>query len=183
MNNVRINSVSDQMIEFENHDRMQFDMIVWSAGRTAVAATRELPFVRERGETIATSETGVPKIPGVSTLGRPVYVAGDVSSHPRRAAWIAPNALREGKMVGTQILAHIDYAERLPQFITQKTLHPKNDSIFLLGTRKGITTVSLFIPQRIVGIIRQLVDLRYFLRILPVSRALSQWKRTRNLYK
>lgn len=180
--NTKIGFVSDRGIEFENTERMTFDMIFWSAGKTASPLIQELPFSHERAGTIAINDSGVPKIPGVMTAARPVYAAGDTSFITNTVAWIAPNAIMEGKNAGDHILADIDFAERLPSDYKPKKFVPKNDSIFLLGTHTGVTTIS-FIPSRLVPLTRRFADLRYLLRILSPTKAWRQWQNMKILYK
>jgi len=179
----KISGVSNQYIQFENQGEMEFDMIFWGAGRAVGTIGETLPFSKEWAGAIAINESGIPKIPGVETLGRPVYVAGDVSFVGNTVAWIAPNAMTGGKNVGEHILANIDFAERLPNDFVAPKFKAKNDSIFLLGRHLGVITSGMFIPARMGVLIRRLVDLRYFLRILPIFKAFKHWRVMKILYK
>ena len=180
--NAKISGVSEQYIEFENQGKMEFDMIFWGAGRAVGATGQTLPFSKERAGAIAINESGIPKIPGTETLGRPVYVAGDVSFITNDVAWVAPNAMTGGKNVGEHILANIDFAERLPNDFVAPKFKAKNDSIFLLGRHTGVITSGMFVPARMGVTIRRLVDLRYFLRIMNPFKAWRQWRRMKILY-
>jgi|GEM_PF-3319350 len=180
--NAKINFVSEQFVEFENQEHIPFDMIFWGAGRTVTKMIESTPFLRERAGTIVINDSGIPKIPGTVTIGRPVYVAGDTSYISDEIAWVAPNAMTGGKNVGKHILANIDFAERLPNDFIAPRFKAKNDSIFLLGLHSGVITILIFIPARIVVFIRRLVDLRYFLRIMSPLKAWRRWKMMKVLY-
>lgn len=181
--NVKISFVSDQYVEFENKERVPFDMIFWSAGKAVAQTVQELPFSHERAGAVAINESGIPKIPGVMTMGRPIYVAGDVSFISNAVAWVAPNAITGGRNAGNHILANIDFAERLPNDFVAPRFNANNNSIFLLGTHAGVVAVPMFIPARLGVLIRRLVDLRYLLRILSLGKAWKRWKMMKVLYK
>ncbi|MFA5871042.1 MAG: FAD-dependent oxidoreductase [Candidatus Paceibacterota bacterium] len=180
--NAKINFVSEQFIEFENQEHIPFDMIFWGAGRTATKMVGLTPFLRERAGAISINDSGIPKIPGIATIGRPVYAAGDTAYISDKIAWVAPNAMVGGKNVGNHILANIDFAERLPNDFIAPRFKAKNDSIFLLGLHSGVITIPIFIPARMVVFIRRLVDLRYFLRIMSPLKAWERWRLMKVLY-
>lgn len=181
--NAMISHMTDQSIEFENRGHMPFDMVVWGAGRATPAVANIELFTHGRAGAIATNGSGIPKIPNVEHIGRPVYAVGDVSYISDTVAWVAPNAITGGRHAGEHILTHIDYAERLPNDFVPQPFKARNNSIFLLGTHTGVVTVPIFIPARFGVLIRRLVDLRYFLRIMTPIKAWKQWRRMKVLYK
>lgn len=183
MQNARVSHVTDKYIEFENSEHMPFDMIVWGGGRAVPAVAQIHSFALGRAGAITTNEHGIPKIPGAEHIGRPVYAAGDVSFISDTVAWVAPNAIMGGNNAGKHILANIDFAERLPNDFVPPKFKAQNDSIFLLGTHAGVVSIPFFIPARFGVLIRRLVDLRYFLRIMTPIKAWKQWRRMKVLYK
>lgn len=181
--NAKISFVSDRYIAFENKERVAFDMIFWSAGRTVAQTVQELPFLHERAGAIAINESGIPKIPGVMTMGRPIYAAGGVAFISNAVAWVAPNAITGGKNAGKHILANIDFAERLPNDFVPPKFKANNSSIFLLGTHAGVVDIPFPIPAFLGVYIRRLVDLQYFLKILSLGKTWKRWKMMKVLYK
>ncbi|NQV11896.1 FAD-dependent oxidoreductase [Candidatus Uhrbacteria bacterium] len=163
---VERNAKLEHVSPFEKPTRIKSDLTIWAAG------------VASRPEWTAwglpTDERGYIKaLPTLQMFGtNHVFVAGDSASIiGRRMQQRAPEAMDQGKSV----------AENLIRVIRgQSILRAHHDRVWPFAIPLGgANAVSSFGPVTIFGIVgyalRKAIDLRYFLGVLPVTRAISVW--------
>ncbi len=168
----RIQSVTRTEIIYQDATREAYDILVWTGG--------------VKGPTILAS-TGMPlsdhgafltdEYLGVNGAKDAIFAIGDNAAvqNPatgRTVVWNVPAAEAEGKTAAKNILALIRGGSK-EKFVSQK----KYPFVLALGKKYAIADLG---PLRTAGFfgwcVKQLVELRYLLRILPLAKAFGIWR-------
>lgn len=180
----RIQSVSETEITLQSGFALPYDILLWTGGVTPHQLTTTLPLKKDQsGVRILASET-MRCLPGNEELGvaEGVYGIGDAvcfidPKTNRPTPGVAPAAIQQGKIVahniGQEILAEQDNAHAL----TLKRFHPKTYPYILpIGGKFAVVKMGPFVISGLTAwFVKGLVELSYFVSILPLYRALTYW--------
>lgn len=105
----RVTSYDGSMIELADGKQVSARTLIWTAGTMPNPLISKLPCGIERGRIKVTAELAVPDWPGVWAMGDSALVP-DLSTG-KFCPPTAQHALRQGKVVAQNILAHVDGGE------------------------------------------------------------------------
>jgi NADH dehydrogenase len=151
MSNTRISKVDDKCVYFENGDRRECDLIIWTGGVKANS------LVKERIET-----------PGTMNVDDGVYAAGDIS---KLAPMMARPAMIEGRIAAKNVLDKISGGK--DKYYYKNRNYPY---IVPVGGKYAVAKIG---PLVLSGLpawtFKGLTELNYFLSIMPFFTALKVW--------
>ncbi|MBU6414889.1 NAD(P)/FAD-dependent oxidoreductase [Patescibacteria group bacterium] len=169
--NATIVSVRNQELDFADGNKESFDILIWAGGVQGPAALERFELTR--------SKKGALVIDEYLRAGNPeerIFAIGDNSSliNPKTGKplmWNVPVAEAEGRLVAKNIIREIR-GKPLKKFIPLK----KYPFILAVGKKYAIADfVIIRIAGRLGWCLKQLVELRYFLFILPLFQAIKTW--------
>ena len=164
-------SVKKQELDFANGEKETFDILIWAGGVRG-------PIILERFG-LPLSKKGALIVDEYLRAGNPeerIFAIGDNSSLINQKTgkpliWNVPVAETEGRIVGKNIIRSIK-GNPLKKFIPLK----KYPFILAVGRKYAIADL---IVIRVCGFfgwfLKQLVELRYLIFILPLSKAIKTW--------
>lgn len=167
-----IKKVTKNAVILQNGDEIAYERLFWAGGITAHSLLTPLPFQKEKGFL---------KVEGclhpIRKDGKPqedIFALGDVSvTYDKKGKiipWTAQKAMAEGKQVAYNIF----------RLLTGKEKHicPARQVQFIIpvGGKWAITKLNGFVWSGFFGwILKNLVELRYLLSILPWYKAVAKW--------
>jgi NADH dehydrogenase len=176
INNERIKEVKDKNLKLASGKKVPFDLLIWTGGVKATSLTEKMPIkTGERGrvEIVGPLEC-IPESPDLKVTGK-IYVIGDIACFydpktKKPVPQVARPAIIQGKIAAKNIIADIRKEKH-------NIFRPWNyPYIIPIG---GKFAIAKFGPVIISGflawVIKGLVELNYFLSIMPISRAMRVW--------
>ena len=103
--NTKVVRVSDRGVELDNGETIRTKTVVWTAGTSPNAILEALPCAKEHGRVVVNEFMEVPGHSGVWALGDCAFALDPGTGKPYPPT--AQHAMREGKIVGKNILATI----------------------------------------------------------------------------
>ncbi|MDO8600640.1 MAG: NAD(P)/FAD-dependent oxidoreductase [bacterium] len=168
-----ISAVEEREIIFKNGERESYDILCWTGGVRGPAIFSQFGFPLSQKGGLEIEETL-----HIKGADRSLFAIGDNASfiNPKTGkplVWNVPIAEAEGRVVAQNIIRTIRN-EPLRRFVPLKK-YP-----FILAVGKKYAIADLLII-RICGFwgwfLKQLVELRYLLFILPIKKAIRTWLR------
>ncbi len=179
----RVTRATDTALILESGEKIYFDLLLWTGGVRANKVTNALPFRKSERDAIIVDEFArCQYVKEGSPIDRHVYAIGDVAyfhdeENDRTAPARARHAIVESEIAANHLLGEIEKEENLPV----KARHipsPYVDSPYVIpvGGKFAVTKVGPFIIQGgIAHIFLHLVELNYFLSIMPFGSAIAAW--------
>ena len=168
-----ITSVSSNEIIFKNGEKDSFDILIWAGGVKGPSLFRKLNLpIHERGSLKVDEYLRVVGFDGTA------FAIGDNASFTdlytkKPLAWNVPVAEAEGRLVAQNILSSIK-KKPLNKFYPLK----KYPYILTVGKKFAIADLVYLKLSGIIGwLLKQIVELRYLLFILPLPKAIGAWLR------
>lgn len=163
-------------------ETLSADLLLWTGGVRGSRRGDSLPFRHDDRGRIAVDQTLRAADAATPFLER-VYLAGDLAGlpHPVSGAPVpqtAPNAVREGARAAANILAEIAKETGVDERAARRPIRlPKQyPYIIPVGGKYAVAKLGPFVITGFVAwIFKGLVELRYFLSIMPPGRALRLW--------
>lgn len=169
----RIVSVGKQELNFADGSKESFDILIWAGGVQGPAALGQFG--------LPLSKKGSLVIDEYLRAGNPedhIFAIGDNSSiiNPKTGKpliWNVPVAETEGRLVAKNITRAIQ-GKPLKKFVPLK----KYPFILAVGKKYAIADLVIIrIAGRLGWCLKQLVELRYLLHILPIKKVIVTWLR------
>src|SRR5258708_809795 len=180
--NGKITTVDPDVVQLDGGKTIPFDLMIWTGGVKASDLVSKLPLKAERGKPVA--EMGmvcVPQTPDLK-LYPMVYVLGDSvcfmdpkTGRPLPAT--APIAISQAKVVAHNVMEEIKKKESQNYTPSPMTYSPMEYPYGVpTGGHWGAAKIG---PVVFTGwfawFFKKLVDLDYFLSIMPFWKALAEW--------
>lgn len=168
-----IASVGKQELDFTNGEKESFDILIWAGGVQGPAVLKQFGF--------PLSKKGALIIDDYLCTGNPdegIFAIGDNSSLINQKTgkpliWNVPVAETEGRIVAKNIIRAIN-RKPLKKFVPLK----KYPFILAVGRKYAIADLVIFrTAGRLGWCLKQLIELRYLLHILPIKKAIATWLR------
>lgn len=150
-------------------ERLDYDLLVWTGGVRAASVEMGEVFEHDRkGRTVVTEFLNLKKYPNVFVAGDGACFVDPVTKKP--AAQTAVEAIRQGELVAKNISRLVKGKELL-------TYHAGSTRYLIpvSGKYAIFYTPNLLIAGKLAWIMRKFADLRYFMSVLPWSKALAYW--------
>jgi NADH dehydrogenase len=103
--NCKVTSYENGAIQCDNGDRIQTETLVWAAGVSPSAILKTTSFELQKGRVVVDSTLEVPGHPGIWAAGDCAAITDPVTKLPYPPT--AQHALREGRVVGKNLLARL----------------------------------------------------------------------------
>lgn len=168
-----VTSVRNQELNFADGNKESFDILIWAGGVRGPAVIKQFD--------LPLSQKGALIIDEYLRAGNPedyIFAIGDNSSliNPKTGMpliWNVPVAEAEGRLVAKNIIRTIKN-KPFKKFVPLK----KYPFILAVGRKYAIADLIFFrTAGRLGWCLKQLVELRYLLYILPIKKAISIWLR------
>jgi NADH:ubiquinone reductase (H+-translocating) len=131
--NTKVAAVSETGVTLSDGTALETDSVVWTAGTSPHPLLATLPCPRQSGRVLVDECLEVPGYPGVWALGDCAVILDTKTGRPFPPT--AQHALREGKVVGQNIVASIDGGTRRP--FTFSTI----GQLAAIGRRTGVANI------------------------------------------
>lgn len=169
--NSPIKTVEKKYVQLTQGDRLDYDILIWTAGIKAnsLLLTLENALLTKAGSVLVDQYLRAKNFDNI-------YVLGDagtfIDENGKSAPPTAQKAIREGSVAASNIAnTLLDYPLIKYQSINPTFLIP-------LGGKYAVGRIGFWKATGFLAwVIRQLVSLRYFLKILPFQKAASLWWR------
>ena len=180
--NTKISKITEHEAEFENGERMPFDIFIWTGGIKTPDILLNLPVKKDDCGKIQPNESMdcIPETPDLS-LGMKIYGLGDsVCFHDPRTGRaipsVAPAALAQASVVAHNIVEDIKEAEGMGK-ATHRTYRPiEYPYVVPVGGKYAVAKIGPFILRGFFGwITKGIIELHYLVSIMPGLRALRVW--------
>lgn len=167
-----IKKVDDTRVLLDNGESLAYERLFWTGGIQAQTLIKSLPFQKEKG--FLKVEGCLHPISQDGKSQEDIFALGDVSvvydKRGKLIPWTAQKAMAEGKQVAYNIL----------RLLTGKEKHmcPASQVQFIIpvGGKWAITKLNGVVHSGFLGwVLKNLVELRYLLSILPWWRAITKW--------
>jgi len=174
----RIQSVNESEISYQDNTMQPYDILVWTGGvkgPTVLEATG-LP-LSDKGA-LLTDERLI-----VANSSDSIFAIGDNAGilNPktdRMVVWNVPAAQAEARTAARNVIAAIR-GEKKERFIARK----KYPFVLALGRKYAIADLGWIQPAGLAGwCLKQLIELRYLLFILPIAKAIPIWRMGIKMY-
>lgn len=178
-----IKKVTDSKLTLTSGRKISFDLLIWTGGVKAASLTEKLPLkteARGRVEILGPLEC-IPESPDLKVTGK-IYVIGDIACFyelktKKPVPQVARPAIIQGRIAAKNITEDIKKEKRLAKKVKQYIFRPWNyPYIIPIG---GKFAIAKFGPVIISGfpawVIKGLVELNYFLSIMPFFKAMKVW--------
>jgi NADH:ubiquinone reductase (H+-translocating) len=185
INNEYIKRVKESELTLASGKKISFDILIWTGGVRAASLTEKLPLKTEprgRVEIFGPLEC-VPESPDLKVTGK-IYVIGDIACFydpvtKKPVPQVARPAIIQGRVAAKNIIEDIKKEKRLAKKVKRHLFTPWNyPYIIPIG---GKYAIAKFGPVVITGfpawVIKGLVELNYFLSIMPFFTAMRVWTR------
>jgi len=181
MTGKRITEITKTNVILDDAELIPYNICVWTGGVKATTLTSELPVQYEKRGRIEITEAleCIASNPNLNVC-KNIYAIGDIACvyNPKTkqpTPLMARPAIVEGKIVAKNIIEKIKYGEKAKIY----TYKPKNyPYIIPVGGKYAIAKIGPFTISGILGwIFKGIVELEYFMSILPFSKALKMWFR------
>ena len=166
-----ISSVSKNEIVFNDGSKENYDILVWTGGVKGPEILRNFSLPLSNKDSIVINE-----YLGVQDRNGNIFAIGDNSTLVNPATgksliWNVPVAEAEGRLVAKNIIREI-LGKPKKKFIPMK----KYPFILAVGKKYAIADLVFIKFSGFLGwLLKQLVELRYLLFILPPGKALETW--------
>jgi NADH:quinone reductase (non-electrogenic) len=131
--NTRVDGVFDRGVKLTNGTMIESGTLVWTAGTSPHPILQTLPCETEKGRIVVNEYMEVPGWPGVWALGDCAVVPDPKSGKPYPPT--AQHALREGKVLGQNIIASIRGTQKKPFLFSILGL------LASIGRRTGVANI------------------------------------------
>jgi len=170
--------VQDKTV-FTTNEEIPYDVLIWAGGIVPSEISKSIKLKKDnKGRIISRQTTQAEGADDVFVIGdcAGFYPAGNVQALPQ-TGWAAVDA---GKVAVQNILSLTKGGELISYFPPRK--HPVAVTV---GGQFGVGSASHFkFSGYFAFVLRRLIDLRYFLTIMPALQAIKFWsKGTRTLMK
>ena len=172
--NATIASVSETHIIFKNGETQKKDILIWMGGVTGPAIIRTFGLEISSRDSLVIDEYLRTKEPSGS-----IFAVGDnatyINPHTQKPViWNVPVAEQEAKIAATNVLRAIAGKPLIP-FMPWK----KYPFVLAVGKKFAIADLIIFRFWGLSGwIVKQLIELRYVLSVLPFKKAIILWWRS-----
>lgn len=175
--NLKITQIEEQKIIFEDKNTIKFDMLIWTAGVEGENISKLFPkeAVREKKFCLITDEyLNIMNMKNVFTAGDIAYTL-DEKKLP--AKMTAQTAISEGKYIAKVIKNKLKNKKVSPY-------KPKQSKFIIpLGGKYAIASLGFIkFSGFLAWCLRNIVTLKYFLSILPISKAITLWLNGLKIY-
>ncbi len=179
----RVTRATDTALVLESGEKIYFDVLLWTGGVRANKVTNALPFRKSaRGAIVVDEFARCQYAKEGSPVETHVYAIGDVAYfHDEDRDLTAPararHAIVESEIAANHMLGEIEKAENLP-VKARRSPSPYVDTPYVIpvGGKYAITKVGPFIIQGwIAHTFSHLIELNYFLSIMPFGTAIAAW--------
>lgn len=178
-----VKRATDTTLVLESGEKIYFDLLIWTGGVRANKVTSALPFRKnERGSIIVDTFGRCQYAKEGSPIDSHVYAIGDIAYfHNEENGQTAPararHAIIESTIATNHILQEIERAEGLPVHArSSPSPYIETPYVIPVGGKYAITKVGPFIIQgHLAHIFMHLIELNYFLSIMPFGTALAAW--------
>lgn len=156
----RITEVKEKEITIDTNNSLPYDICIWAGGVRATELKDSFPIQYEKYKNI--------------------YAIGDIArSYNSKTGAVTPlmarPAIVQGKIVAKNIIGKIKYGEGAKIYSYKFKNYPY---IIPVGGKYAIAKIGYFTISGILGwIFKGIVELEYFLSILPISQAIKMWFR------
>jgi len=179
--NRRITEVTEKQVILDDKETFPYDICIWAGGVKATEFKNPLPVQYEKkGRIEITNTLQCINVNSKNKQYKNVYAVGDiVCAHDPETGIATPlmarPAITQGKIVAQNIINQIKYGEKAEI----QTYSFKNyPYIIPVGGKYAITKIGSFTISGVLGwIFKGIVELEYFLSILPFSQAIETWFR------
>jgi NADH dehydrogenase len=131
--NARVKSFTNSIVELSDGTTIKADTLVWTAGTSPCALLETLPCTKDHGRIAVNKFLEVDGFPGVWALGDCALVADPHTGKPYPPT--AQHALRQGEVVGQNIVAAIRGTQKRP--FAFKTI----GALATIGRRTGVAQI------------------------------------------
>jgi NADH:ubiquinone reductase (H+-translocating) len=107
-----VKSYSAGTVNCDDGESIPADMVVWAAGVSPNPALKSMPFELQKGRIVVDFTLEVPGHPGIWAAGDCAAILDPISKLPYPPT--AQHALREGKLIGKNIVARLNGAQAKP---------------------------------------------------------------------
>ena len=172
-----ISAVSADQITYKNGDAQTYDILIWTGGVKGPSLFRTIGLEVSPKDSLIVDE-----FLQVKNFDKSIFAIGDnatvINPYTQKPLiWNVPVAEQESKAVTANILRSIA-GKPLKPFSPSK----KYPFILAVGKKYAIADLIIFRFWGLSGwIAKQLVELRYLLSILPLSKAFAVWWRSFNV--
>lgn len=175
--NLKITQIEKRKIIFEDKNILEFDMLIWTAGVEAENISKLFPkeTVHEKKFYLITDEyLNVLNMKNVFAAGDIAY-ALDKKNLP--AKMTAQTAISEGKYIAKTIKKRLNNKNTAPY-------KPKQSKFIIpLGGKYAVADLGFIKFSGILAwCLKNIVTLKYFLTILPISKAAALWLHGLRIY-
>lgn len=172
--NAAIASVSETEITLKNGETLQRDVLIWTGGVKGPVSFRSLGLnLSPRGSLMVDEYLRAKEPSGcIFAVGDNAMYINPLTQKPM--VWNIPAAEEEAKTVASNILRAIA-GKSLVRFNPRK----KYPFVLAVGKKYAIADLVIFRFWGLSGwIVKQLIELRYALSVLPFKKAISFWWRS-----
>jgi len=180
-----IKKVQKNIITLSDKEETTFDVLIWAGGVKAPEIISTLPIkIEEKGRAEVIDEMEcLPETPNLKMHGQ-VYALGDaVCFHDQKTSLpipgVAQAAIAQADVVAENIFRSIMSREGRLRNIRMISYAPKQfPYIIPVGGKFAVAKVGRFVISDKYGwILKMIVELKYFISIMPIRMALETWVR------
>lgn len=185
INEERIVRVDIRDIHLESGEKIPYDAFIWTGGVKAVPLTERLPMKREGRGRIEIHEAMecIPESPDLRVAGN-IYAVGDIAclydpDTKQASPWMARPAMMGARCAAKNIMERIKFAEGMSRTVKTHTYRvPDYPYIVPVGGKYAVAKIGPFVISGFLAwVFKGVVELNYFLSIMPLPRALTIWLR------
>ncbi|MBI2278539.1 MAG: FAD-dependent oxidoreductase [Candidatus Brennerbacteria bacterium] len=181
----RVVRVDTREIHLKSGEHILHDIFIWTGGVRAVPLTEELPMKREgKGRIEITSGMECLPIGEDLRVAGNIYAVGDIAclydpETKQPSPWMARPAMMGARCAAKNIIERIKFAEGISRAIKTHTYRvPDYPYIVPVGGKYAVAKIGPFVISGFLAwVFKGIVELNYFLSIMPWWRALSVWLR------
>jgi len=160
----------------DNDEKIPYDCLFWTAGIKGHRLLEKIPLQKEKNGMLKSDACLHP----LKESGEPIayaYAIGDAGAfydaQGKIVPWTAQKAIGQGKKAAYSILRSI-------QGLHETRCYPeKVNFVIPIGGKWAIAKLNSFVYSGFGGwMVKDLVELKYLLSILPISKALAYWAKT-----
>lgn len=173
-----ITSVDNRELFFKDGKRETYDILIWTGGVKGSSSLQKTGLPLSNTGSVLVGETLL-----VQGIPDSIFAIGDNSTFvdprtQRPLIWNVPAAEQEGRIAAKNIIRLLR-KKPLKKF----TPYKKYPYILAIGRKYAIADLVLFHFSGILGwYLKQIVELRYLLFILPPKKAFEHWTRALRVY-
>ncbi|MDP4000772.1 MAG: NAD(P)/FAD-dependent oxidoreductase [bacterium] len=171
-----ITEVGSNYAVLNEKDRLEFDLLIWTGG----VRSCNLPFNEKleqdkKGRTVVSEFLNTSRYPNVFIIGDNVCFVDKFTKKP--VPQTAQEAIRQGGLVAKNIFRQVRGKDLLPYHAG-----PTRFVIPISGKYAVMYTKNLIISGFMGWLLRRVVDLKYFVSVLPFLKALKLWYSETDLF-